>query len=98
MNTVRISLFFFCFLAHAAAAAPAIPLTFEQRGPSLFVARTGSGSLQFRSTGVTLGGITLRFPDSRKDVRLEGLGGSSPSTYVSDKETHTYRQYPKLAI
>lgn len=73
--------------------AAAIPLTFEQRTPSLFV----SGGVRLEPGRVTVGGITLRFRNAAA-TRMQGVGAPSPATYIGPGRPRTFQQFPKLAM
>jgi len=98
MYTVRLAIFA-ASAASALASSPAIiPLSFEQRDATDFVARSGDSSVRFELGRIQVGGIVLRFEHARADAWLEGLGPAVPVTYISAASRRTFPQFPKLAI
>lgn len=76
----------------------AVPVSFEQRDATLFLARFANGSAELRRDGVSLGDVTLRFEGSAPAARLEGIGRSAPSSYLRAGSARTFSQFPRLAI
>jgi hypothetical protein len=74
------------------------PLYFEERKSGLFETRAAGQSAAIRADRVELDGATLRFLHPSKNARLEGLGASAPSNYISSRQTRTFRQYPKAGV
>jgi uncharacterized protein (TIGR03437 family) len=81
-----------------AAQCSALPLSFEQRDPTHFLARFSNGTAELRPDRVSLGDVTLRFVGSAPSARLEGLGPAAPSTYLRAGSVRTFAQFPRLAI
>jgi hypothetical protein len=81
-----------------AARCLAVPISFEQRDPTHFLARFSNGTAELRPDGVSLCDVTLRFVGSAPSARLEGLGPATPSTYLRAGNTRTFSQFPRLAI
>lgn len=81
-----------------AARCFALPLSFEERDARHFVARLPNGAVQFRTDGMVLRDITLRFLGAASRAKLEGGGPSAPSTYLRGGLARTLRQFPKLEI
>ncbi len=88
------------FISSTLLSAPAVarPLSFEQRTPVLYQAQFGSEALVVQRDSLTIGGITLRFANASSSARLEGMGTSSPATYLSANASRTFAQFPKLAL
>jgi len=76
----------------------ALPLSFEQRDATHFLARFPNGAAELRPDRVSLGDVTLRFVGSAPSARLEGLGPAAPSTYLRADSVRTFAQFPRLAI
>jgi uncharacterized protein (TIGR03437 family) len=76
----------------------ALPLSFEQRDATHFLARFPNGAAELRPDRVSLGNVTLRFVGSAPSARLEGLGPAAPSTYLRAGSVRTFAQFPRLAI
>jgi uncharacterized protein (TIGR03437 family) len=74
------------------------PLTFERRSPDRFLARFGDTTAIFRAGELSIGPIGIRFSGSSEQVRLEGNGKASPSTYLLPGLKGTFPQYPRLAL
>ena len=88
------------FLLTVFVAVPclALPLTFEQRDATHFLARLPNGPAELRPDRVSLGDVTLRFVGADATSRLEGVGKASPSTYLRAGLVRTFPQFPRLAI
>ncbi len=82
----------------AAVRCLAVPLSFEQRDATHFLARFSNGTAELRRDGVSLGDVTLRFVGSAPAARLEGIGPAAPSTYLRAGYVRTFPQFPRLAI
>jgi uncharacterized protein (TIGR03437 family) len=80
------------------ARCVALPLSFEQRDATHFLARLPSGTADLSRDRVTLGDVTLRFVGSAPTARLEGLGQAAPSTYLRAGFVRTFPQFPRAAI
>jgi len=92
---VRASWPFAVFLLPTLAAQP---LTFEQRSQNRFVARAGDIRAIFSADELTIGSVRIRFQGSSEQMRLEGYGKASPSTYILPGLKRTFPQYPRLAL
>jgi uncharacterized protein (TIGR03437 family) len=87
-----------CLSRPPGATALDHPLYFEARSPGLFATRAAGQSVIIRPDRMELDGVTLRFVHPSKNARLEGLGISAPSTYITRGQTRSFRQYPKAGI
>src|SRR5580704_6940498 len=76
----------------------ALPLSFEQRDATHFLARFPNGAAELRPDRVSLGDVTLRFVGSAPSARLEGIGPAAPATYLRAGSARTFPQFPRLAI
>jgi uncharacterized protein (TIGR03437 family) len=76
----------------------ALPLSFEERDPRHFLARVANSTVELRANRVILRDVTLRFLGAAHAARLEGLGPTSPSTYLRAGFVRTFPQFPQLAI
>jgi uncharacterized protein (TIGR03437 family) len=76
----------------------AVPLAFEQRDATHFLARFSNGTAELRRDGVSLGDVTLHFVGCARAARLEGIGHAAPSTYLRAGYVRTFPQFPRLAI
>ena len=87
-----------CATSLLGATAPDHPLYFEQRSNDLFETRSAGQFVTIRADRVELDGVSLQFIHPSKRARLEGLGTSAPSTYITRGQTRAFRQYPKARI
>ncbi len=74
------------------------PLSFEQRSAVLYQAQLGNEALSVHPDSLTIGGVTLRFANASSSSRIEGMGASSPATYLSANVRRTFLQFPKLTL
>src|ERR1700730_3557486 len=81
-----------------AARCFALPLSFEKRDSTHFLARFPNGTADLRPDRVILHDVTLRFVGAAPTARLEGVGRAVPSTYLRAGLVRTFPQFPKLAI
>jgi uncharacterized protein (TIGR03437 family) len=87
------------FLADLLGAATVDhPLYFEQRSPMLFETRAAGNLVTIRPDRVELDGVTFRFVHTSKSARLEGVGPSAPSSYITRGHTINLRAYPKARV
>src|SRR5690242_17052615 len=87
---------FLLFLISAAVFA--MPVAFERRTPSQFVARFEGGTANISSTEFEMRGVKLRFAGASAAARMEGSGKAAPSTYVRAGFTKTFLQFPGMTI
>ncbi len=76
----------------------ALPLSFEKRDATHFLARFPNSTVELRPDGIMLRDVTLHFVGAATASRMEGLGTSAPSTYLRAGVARTFLQFPKLAI
>jgi len=99
MRASHLSLFAVFGLGRLAAASlPVLPISFEERDRTFFVARSGNGSVHIHPDRVVIGGTTLRFLHAARASRLEGVGPAAPSTYIGRVFRRSFEQFPQLAI
>ncbi len=98
MSILRLSLLIVCVSGLFGATAPDHPLYFEQRSNDQFETRSAGQLVTIRADRMELDGVTLQFIHPSKRARIEGLGISAPSTYITRGQTRTFRQYPKARI
>ncbi|HTR35417.1 MAG TPA: SBBP repeat-containing protein [Bryobacteraceae bacterium] len=79
-------------------AAPVRPLGFEERQPTLFVAHSAGVPVKIAQGRVAVGDVTLRFLGGSAAARLEGVGPSAPSTYITSRGSATFPQFTRLAM
>src|ERR1700722_17180771 len=89
---------FLILMVLTVARCVALPLSFEQRDATHFLARLPNGTADLSRDCVRLEDVTLRFVGSAPTARLEGLGQAAPSTYVRAGFVRTFPQFPRLAI
>ena len=97
MRTASVCLLTFYCLGQL-QAAPVRPLGFEERQPALFVARSAGVPVKIAPGRVAVGDVTLRFLGGSAAARLEGVGPSAPSTYITSRGSATFPQFTRLAM
>ncbi|MDP8982938.1 MAG: SBBP repeat-containing protein [Acidobacteriota bacterium] len=96
MRAFQFSLIALFFVGWLGAAA--LPISFEARDRTFFIARFGNGSAHIHPDRVVVGGVTLRFLHAARESRLEGVGPAAPSTYLDGRFRRSFEQFPQLAI
>jgi uncharacterized protein (TIGR03437 family) len=76
----------------------AIPVSFEKRDPTHFLARFESHTAEVWPDRVVLGPVTLRFSGANSRAKLQELGTPAPSTYVRRGFSSTLQQFSRVAV